>query len=988
MTRKSNRPINLLAACGLVAGLSAVTYAQPQTPRLINLSGATLQENFLSAPAQGNDYIDANNDGYSRLINPPPAAVQRLNLSNNLAFTSPYPAIPALPDRTRLHWIIQYRAVGSINGFIELEQFGRTDLAGTNAASYITTDALGPLTSRACERAYANGDGNSTAERYINTGSGAGRANFNPGNPGGAPVRSMTNGTYLATAYNVVPCGDSVPADGPGPNEPIPAGGVGGAWGCPGVGGIQIDIAALDVPSAWAVQVAGGSPDPLDKPFAAGYGRNPRLAVAKSGATFSPAFGAVLAPLTTRNLYAGGAADVNTIFDTSTTFTPIAPITSYGTGYQQMTYSQLRHLFAAGRLPSGENLMAITRDTGSGTHNGMMNSIGLDPSWGIGENIAGGSGLSSSTPENNLGSSFVPGNKSGSGGLESTIYNVRLGIGYTGAERGINSGWLPNRINLLAVQKDGVRSDSLPGDFVRPTIDRVLNNGLRGQTDPSSGLIYTVDGFQIGGPAVFASLGFARNAPANKGGWGWDAVNEAGVNPNAALPAMSNVEAAAYINNISRSLDAINANPGSASNDSTPGEFLAATFILPAATDYRQEVSDPTSFVLNTERRQTVQDFTLAPGFNALSNSAYSAFDTTKAGLVPVRNSGAGISYGDGVVDGLNYINQNGVAVSYGGTLSLRNKIAGDFNNDGARTAADVNDMLLAYKDRNVDGAPVTWQAGTDAVIEILGDFTCDGRFDQADIRYWADGLHVVSGSLNRAAGFLAVDSAWNTIGGSSNFFGTTMSTGAAYTPGASAADVCNATEITPRGFVQVVDGKVDVHDVKFIYAQFRDNVSDGEANWDDIAEAVKFDLSADVNGDLKVNEDDITAILGPSILKARRGDIDLNGRVDLCDYAISNLSQGQSLPAARFTTGDANRDGSVNAADLAIILCQAADRDGNGSIEPTDIAVFVGDWSTSLTAGTLVGDYDCNGAIEPSDIAGFVNNWVTQLNVTGGVCN
>src|SRR5262249_2546257 len=159
------------------------------------------------------------------------------------------------------------------------------------------------------------------------------------------------------------------------------------------------------------------------RPGTAGYGRGHRHAVKKDGTDFlsvftGQPFDSALADLSinSRSLYTEPApgdppnpADVNTLFDTPSAFVPVAPITNLGTGYTQMTYAQLRHLFVTGRLPSGENLMAITRDTGSGTHGAFMNSLGLDPSFVTGENIGGSFiGQSSLAAENNLGTAFVP----------------------------------------------------------------------------------------------------------------------------------------------------------------------------------------------------------------------------------------------------------------------------------------------------------------------------------------------------------------------------------------------------------------------------------------------------------------------------------------------------------------------------------------------------------------------------------------------------
>ncbi|MBX3357540.1 MAG: hypothetical protein KF745_03845 [Phycisphaeraceae bacterium] len=62
-----------------------------------------------------------------------------------------------------------------------------------------------------------------------------------------------------------------------------------------------------------------------------------------------------------------------------------------------------------------------------------------------------------------------------------------------------------------------------------------------------------------------------------------------------------------------------------------------------------------------------------------------------------------------------------------------------------------------------------------------------------------------------------------------------------------------------------------------------------------------------------------------------------------------------------------------------------AADWDGNGVIEPTDIAIFINTWFTDLGNATTFADFDLDGVITPSDIAGFINKWFNGVN---GNCN
>ncbi|MDX2117070.1 MAG: EF-hand domain-containing protein [Planctomycetota bacterium] len=841
-----NSGLLLLAAAGLVGGLTSVAAAQPY---LINISGATLLENFIKSAGSTNDFLDLDGDGNCGPCNGVVDQLAPFGLN-------PFPASG--------RWIVQYRVVGSVNGFIELTKFGST---------FVTTDSTDTngLTSVGATLAYHN------RQLYINAGAlltgGANIGNF--GNPGGAPVRSDT--TTLSATYAANPT--------------------------PSAGGIRIDIAPLDVPSRWAVRNTTGSPDLDQTPGALGYGNNPRKSVNRDGGTTGFGnLGASLPDLNGRNLFDPsnpGAADSNTLFDQPLAWAPIVPMTNLGTGITQLKMSEVRHLFATGRLASGENLHAITRDVGSGTRNAFNNTTGLDPSWGVGDNVGG---LSTLAVNNNLGPQFTPTNKGGNSGVENTVFNSRLGIGYVGAERGVAGAWLTGsnpRAEILAVQNDLYGGTQ----FRRPTIDAVLDNDA--------------NGYVIGGPAALVTIGDPRAEPVARGG------------DNNGRPKMRNPYAAEYLNNLRKSTEAFVAVPGGLDSEFMPGEVLATILILSEALDNAHSFTNPTQLIPTPAFNLSLQNYIRSN--NVLANSVYQNFNLSATGRSPIRTTG--ITYSDGVVNGANYISQSGAAITYNTALSLRNKIAGDFNGDGKRDINDASEMLKAFRQRN--GGP-TWSApngtglaqsaggiagapGTDACIEILGDFDGNGSFNVADIRYWADGLGVNATTrvLDRKAAFEAIDNAWFALTGSNNFFGTTKSGGPAYIAGESRFDIASASGANARGWAPVgADGVIDTFDLNFTKAQFQGNdfVTDGEANWTNTFEAVGFDLSADNTGDLVVNTADVDAI------KAALGicDADFNGDgfLDFTDFDAF---------VADFEAGAAN-----------------ADFNGDGFLDFTDFDAFV----------------------------------------------
>ncbi|UYV13837.1 MAG: lamin tail domain-containing protein [Phycisphaera sp.] len=803
-----------------------------QGPFLINISGATLFASFFEAPASTNDYLDPDLDGFARRIGP---GIDQLAPGGQRKSTYDADA----------HWIVTDRSTGSVQGFREFVLTNDPDGPFAATGFYDTTrdddnPAIG-LEGSVAENAFAN------REVYIDEVSGPVAGVFNAGNPGGSPFRSLTDGTFRASPFTF-------------PSTSA-------------IGGVRIDLGVLDVPASWAVTISGtGALDA--NPGTVGYGDSGILARDKDGNIISQ--GNSLADLGGLKLFdpanppAVTASD--TIFDTPIAFVPIAPIVNYGVGLEQIDQSDLRYGNATGRRSNGENLVFVTRDSGSGTRNGFQNSIGLDPSWGRGENV----GERNNRAEFNLlGPDFLPGNKGGSGSLDSTVINHRLAIGHTGAERA--SRWFFNgRADVLAVRND------LQGGtaFSRPTIDNVLDNNA--------------DGWTIGGPETFTSIGSPRAVSPSVGG-----QNGTG------LPPMENEQAAAYLNNITASISAFEDDPSVPEVEFTPAEFLARNFTLIAATDFIQDTLDPLNQIANPDFNQSLQDFIRANSI-VLGDPRFATFGGSgfTTGLVPTRTTG--VTYSDGVAGGGNYVDQAGNTVFYGDRVTDRNSLAGDFNNDGVRNIGDTAAMIGALEDR------ASFEPGSDAVLEIIGDFNGDGNFDAEDARYFADGLALDTGTgmLDRVAGFEMVDVASTT----GNFFNTMIGDGSiSYEAGWSRFDVSNIDGLTTPGWSPSAgaDGIVDAFDRAYIAAQIS-AVDDGEANWDDISEAVLFDLSADVTGDLIVNQDDldaIDAILGGT---GCRADLDGDGVLTLFDFlAFQNAFDSGDLLA------DFDGDGSLTLFDF-----------------------------------------------------------------------
>jgi hypothetical protein len=970
MRTRPSASLLVFVASGLAGGAAPLALAAPPVgnARVVNISGATLLQNFINAPASMNDYIDANGNFISGSLGTSNEALAR-QTNPNAAFS---PAIDG-------YWNIQYRASGSVRGVQELVDFGRT-FDETLGGNPDTTGGI--IFSDAADGVFYNG--RNIATNNI----------LNIANPASFPIRSYitTNGLGQEDPSNP----DYLKALYTSPGIP------GTTPDIPQRGGIRMDIAVTDVPATWAFTGTTGSADAFLQPAQAGYGRNARTPVGLDGTPI--AFSNALANIGTANLYSPSATpNSNTVFDTPVVWSPIAMMTNYGTGISQMDASDVRHLFATGRTKAGENLVAVTRDSGSGTRNGFNNTTGLDPSFGVGDNAGN---FSNTSAQDLIGPAFIPNNKGGSGRLEGTVLNHRLSVGYSGAERGINSGWLAaNRAEIVAIRNDLAET---PGtQYLRPTLSNVLANS-------------TADSYRIGGPQTIVTFGDPRAAAAADGGANWPLYNwtrdprpvrpapgicpacndpldpsyvtykdatPPAAEPANTNPAMRNRWAAQYINNITRAAAEFSKLPGSDDTVFSPGEYLANNYILLPALASVPGATTPTSWIVNTGFNANVRDFLVNTSANVLKNPAYAAFNPAGTGRFPQRTVlSGGARYSDGNSDANTYLRQGGTTAGGTGALSLRNKIAGDFNGDGLRNANDIADMIRAYRDRATNGA-TPWNApagtglpqsqggiagapGADAIIEILGDFNGDGNFarkwntttnawtdDKSDVRYFADGLAIdpSTGRLNRALGFASVDNAWFAQTGNNNFFGTVLATGGAYKPGDSAADIAGPSGKVARGWAPVgADGRVDARDIDAIYRSFKQNpfAINGAVDWANNTRAAALaDLSADVNGDLFINQDDVcytvTVILGTSM-----GDVNLDGVVNAADLAIATANLGQT--GLGWAGGDVDGDGVVTQADINIILgltnpCAScgADYNSDSFLNLDDLGDFITDYYT-----------------------------------------
>jgi hypothetical protein len=842
---------------------SAAPPWDPDTPQ-VNIGGATLFESFFQGPGSTNDYIDVNDDGlYGYNAGGPPYVDQLAKDWTN--FNSAPPST---------HWIVNYRGIGSGGGLGELLTFQAVQVATNQTWFPIDT---------------WNSQGGSIK---------GGR------NYGILPV-SVTSGLGLTnrTAYSDE---GSTLWSGPYANTS----GI-------GVKPQGIDIGVMDVPTKWFVKAGSDNQAAWSrKPTAGGYGR---YAVKSWDTGYKNTLQSLSITLTENPDGSGGSEtvtlntntgspDTKTVFDTEIAYVPMEVVCNRGVNKHEWTTSELQHLFLTGRTKEGENLVAATRYSGSGTRNGSMNSIGIDPSWARGDNL--GSKIKDSNVAM-LGEDHQASNLGSSGIMRLVVSYNRLAVGYNGLENSVTN----IEAGKALFEHCSVKKDIAGGTaYVFPTIDTVLDNA-----DVNSG-------WQIGGNETFATRGDPEGTAHNP----TQGAPSLGGNGN---PQMDNAQAALYIRNILESIAAFEGAPGAEESYFMPGELLATKFFLTAALDALPGATDGTNWTANGNLNQTLQDFTRAN--HMLAVSPPHAWDA-KGNWVPLRASG---TYDDGGTQDYKVKTWNGSSyddhtVAGKSQINTRNLVQGDFNNDGARNSTDIAKMMECINSGNI----LEWAAdqtgggnlATLVMPHIIGDFNADGNFNAADVRYFADGLAVGS-NLDRNGAFLAVDNA--TTGG--NFFGTTLANGT-YAAGYSRADLAGSDPTavllgaTPGAAPNGADGMIDGYDISYLQRVLNgwlgadalgitDTTDDGTAgwDWDNLNEAVFTDLSCDLNGDRIISQADVDLLVN-GILDTEYGDINLDRVIDGADLSL--LAGNWDSTDAWWGTGDLNGDGLVDGADLSLL--------------------------------------------------------------------
>lgn len=830
---------------------------------------------------------------------------------------------------------------------------------------------------------------------------------------------------FLANqANNVIPT--SIPADAGIINGFVYAangqvqwaGPYGNASGTP-VAPCEIGFALLNAPLAQSVALPG---DPVwnNTPGSAGYGQNP--------ITSSTEMVSLLQPLNPQGGDEGGyccnsglicisdsdcladdaccpgakllninvlSPDNGTIFDHLLTWEPMTFIGNRGLGKNEIWFTQAQHLWTTGRMPNGENLVTVTGDITSPERIGFMNSVGIDPSWGRGDNVGAPVG---GTHFSQLGPDWQPTNHRSVSGVETAVAQNRLAVGYTdilGSGRALED-VLEGKYEILGTCKDVTASGQEACDChltgsIRPTGDLVIDN-----CDACSG-------WQLGRATSVATLGdinanrdpldplYAKEHPAvaNQGIanlWNtqFDYISEI----HSAFPCYCETtgECPIFCGSHTCTLgeectytigDGIflpetefecgpckrkrcSSDSDCPGSDTCSGQTSACFWssLLPQPWFWSRSLAcvadfaEPSSFIPNNNIPD-LQDW----------GREFAAFQTPPfgvasiAGLAPTRAMMTKCTYSDGSTDG-NYCQKVGssfVPLAAGSYLSGRNAVQGDFNGDGLRDLNDAAELVSAYytprawqQSAVAQGAGVAGEMLEDvAVPEILGDFNGDGSLTKEDLRYFADGLAMVPDGmggirLDRKQGAVAIDNAISALG---QPFPWADSSPQLLNPPASPCGEQTFSTPAPISTL-LVTGK------PYVAGDFRGDVAGGSPTagaqplgWDGRVDTADVDYVCRNIGDWTNLDEAVYMDLSA----------DINGDTRVThDDVVELVEQILGMPLA-----DLNLDGLVNDLDRAV--AQATIDAGSAGCNGDESCA----WSD--------GDINCDGAVDALDLEGWL---------------
>ncbi|MBC7783820.1 MAG: PEP-CTERM sorting domain-containing protein [Burkholderiales bacterium] len=453
-----------------------------------------------------------------------------------------------------------------------------------------------------------------------------------------------------------------------------------------------------------------------------------------------------------------------------------------GTGIHRINKGDGQWLLATGRLANGADFNVINRANDAGQRTVPAASVGLDPSYSVGENDDGNtSGTANSNAQRTLGSSFRLSGKTSGTDARNAIAQSRLGFGPLSISeaRGASAA-LP--IRVLDVDFVNQTDTGNLADFKAVNFDNVVNFDYAGvlishintvkkpnqaaldsfKNNPSNNAAITA--FQTANP----SLTFEQAA------WAIILSSLTGIKGDQ----FGNVKT--FTDNIIQSVGS-GATVATASANNPADGLYSAGYLIPGLLNYKREY-DGAPLTPNSP------NLAIQAAVKANYGPLFSA-DGTPGSNNQTRGTGANAFYGFLNPAGAPVINgtipitaKDAAGASVGNTViaPAGNYLFGNFNQNGSRDYAAVKEginaaislakaeLLAATPDASVgsiyvggiaNGTVITpnsgtpgWsqlnKANTKGDLIVLGDFNSDGAFDGQDVYRLARGA-----SLSDAAG-------------------------------------------------------------------------------------------------------------------------------------------------------------------------------------------------------------------------------------------
>lgn len=661
--------------------------------------------------------------------------------------------------------------------------------------------------------------------------------------------------------------------------------------------------------------------------------------------------------------YTAGAwnnAGVNNLNNTTVANTATTFAANPGTGLTKLNRTDAQFLQAAGRLANGADFNVVTRDVNSGTRNVAALNVGLDPSFAVGENDDGNTGViaGASDPQQVIGAGIkFSGKTSGGNGLRPTVQNSRMAIGHLGisdARSGNSAGSNanPNQgarpLRVLAYRDDANDTadgsnaalsagfvDAATGEFVKPSFASITDGTYVLYQNQTYVTVKVADG------ALYA-------ADVIKGDNAGNDVRD-------------------FRDNI---LSSAGTYPASSSFLNPANGLIANGFIPTQYMKVRKELDG-----LNQSTTNANFD---AANFATIQSQAASAFNVADAGLV---TTGTGSTYG------------NVTAANGGIAITSSNFLFGDFDNDGDRDFADVKIAATAQNALQASGAGVAYVTGSGATnaqaiagltgalasmngydgtagakkgdLLVKGDFDSNGTFDGKDLYLLARGASLADNSstdtLSSASGATFGDQVRNgTLRKNAaldfmNANATAQQRGEASADGivgnADDVNAFNKLDVNRDGIVSRLDAAIVDRFVGKTVASLDDQLTatigiDGTLSPSVVQRSISLvdveltdnlaitAISANGTSDFAVIRDGLGSLL-------RGGDADFSGATDFDD--LLTLARNYNGSVDRWSEGDFDLNGNVDFDDLLVLAANyGAAAAPAGQLD----AAFAADWA------------------------------------------